>query len=89
MTVVICKAGGVCHGQAGVEMNLTSFHMLFIGIAIALAFAFGFWAFSMYWSATASVGYLGTGVMSVLVGWALAFYLVGFVYRARRSGLTR
>ena len=62
--------------------------MLFIGISIALAFAFGFWAFSMY-STARSVGYLGTGVASVLVGWALAFYLVGFVYRMRRSGLTR
>lgn len=70
-------------------MNLTSFHVLFIGLSVALAFGFGFWALAMYWSAAGSVGHLGTGTASLLVAWALAFYLVAFVRKARRIGLLR
>ncbi len=50
-------------------------------------FAFGAWAFAMYRSPDGSVGYLGTGIASVLVAWALAIYLVVFIRKVRRIGL--
>jgi hypothetical protein len=68
-------------------MNLTSFHVLFIGLSVLLAFAFGAWAFNVYWSPAGSVGYLGTGIASVLVAWALAIYLAVFIRKVRRIGL--
>ncbi len=68
-------------------MSLTSFHILFVGLSVALAFAFGAWAFAIYWSPAGSVGYLGTGIASVLVAWALAIYLVAFIRKVRRLGL--
>ncbi len=64
-------------------MNLSRFQILFIGRSVALAFAFGAWAFAIYWSPTGSVGYLGTGIASVLVAWTLAIYLVAFVRKVR------
>ena len=68
-------------------MNLSSFHILFVGLSVALAFGFGAWAFAIYWSPAGSVGYLGTGIASVLMAWALAIYLVAFIRKVHRIGL--
>ena len=68
-------------------MSLTRFHILFVGLSVALTFAFGAWAFAPYWSPAGSVGYMGTGIASVLVAWALAIYLIIFVRKVRRTGL--
>lgn len=69
-------------------MNLTAFHKLLIGLSIALAFAFAHWAFSVY-STVGSAGYLVTAIASLAAGWALAFYLVWFGYKMKRSDLTK
>lgn len=64
-------------------MNLKEFHLVLISLSILLAIGFGVWALKSYVTESSGVNLL-LGLLSLLIGVALIFYIFWYVREIKK-----
>ncbi len=66
-------------------MHIKHFHILFMIVCILFSFGFAVWSFNQYRGAP-ETGLMVVGVMSVVFGLALVYYLTRFIKKFKNGG---
>lgn len=66
-------------------MHIKHFHILFMIICILFSFGFALWSFDQY-RGTAETSMMVVGIVSVVFGFLLVFYLTRFVKKFKNRG---
>lgn len=63
-------------------MSLKAFHIFFIAASVLLALGFGVWSVLFYLTYDNAL-YLGMGLVSLVIGMALIFYVIKFMQKLK------